>query len=82
MINCSKCYGNEIEELVWIDLLTTNVVSRQDEYYCKNCQARVDIVVTNDYEWIEDVEPLNENDENNQIIPNVDKPKFNLSIDD
>jgi hypothetical protein len=63
MISCSKCYSNEIEGLVWIDLLTNEVLDRCDEYNCRSCGGRVEVIVTPDPEWIEDVEPINDEHE-------------------
>ncbi len=73
MVSCSKCYGNEIEAKVWIDLTTNEVVDRCDEYHCRHCGAQVEIIITPDIDWIVDVEPLKEENEkekeDTQIIP-------------
>jgi predicted Zn-dependent protease len=59
MKNCSKCFSQEIEELVWIDTISGEITDRQDEYYCRQCAAKVDVVLTPDNEeWCEDITPI------------------------
>lgn len=68
MIACKHCYGNEIEEHLWVDVVTGDAVSRDDEYFCRSCGCRTDIIVTADPEiWVEDVEPIKEENEGSII---------------
>jgi hypothetical protein len=62
-------------------LITNEITAREDQYHCNNCGSTVEIIITPDLDWIEDVEPIKETDEENtQIIrvaarlpkPNVD----------
>ena len=74
--HCNKCHNNDIDELVWINQVSGDVAHREDQYYCRNCNAKVDIVLAKpNLEWIEDIEPL---DENTTII---DEPVSKLKHD-
>lgn len=80
MIVCKSCYGNEIEEQVWIDLVTGDAMSRGGNYFCRSCQSMTDIIVTADPEiWVEDVEPITEENEGH-IISTTGDSKY--STDD
>ena len=82
MIVCRNCYGNEIEERVWIDLVTGDAVSREGEYFCRSCQSLTDIIVTADPEiWVEDVEPIKEENEVS-IISTTPLDKRNSDLED
>lgn len=63
MINCNKCYGQDLEELVWIDTVSGDITERMGEYHCLHCGCQVDIIVTGDEDpWITDIKPMIEDD--------------------
>lgn len=58
---CTKCHGQDIDELMWINQETGDIKHREDQYYCNYCQSKVEVVLTSPRaEWIEDIEPLKE----------------------
>lgn len=81
MIACAVCFGNELEEHLWIDTLTGEITDRNNEYYCRSCECMTSIIETANPEiWVEDVEPLTEEDEQN-LIDAPTKPRV-ISDDD
>jgi hypothetical protein len=53
---CSKCKGNNIDALVWVSQVTGEITEREDVYYCQECKAKVEIIVSEEdvLSWIED----------------------------
>jgi lipopolysaccharide biosynthesis regulator YciM len=58
---CTNCRSQEIDELMWVNQITGDIMHREDQYHCQQCQAKVEVVLTTPRcEWIEDIEPLKE----------------------
>jgi len=44
---CTKCLGDDIEELMWVGLLYGET-SSCDQFYCKDCESITEVTKTND----------------------------------
>lgn len=41
---CSKCFSEELERSVWVDMQTDEELPGDTTYFCRNCGALVDII--------------------------------------
>ena len=61
MWKCTKCGGNEVETLSWVDLNTGEEQEGEvGEYYCRSCEAHTDVSFD---EGPDDSDLKDENDE-------------------
>lgn len=71
MVSCSKCYSNDIDALAWVNLVTSEITEREDQYHCNNCGSTVEVILTPDMDWIEDIEPIKEEENEKETEPTV-----------
>lgn len=56
MYRCSKCYGDSVEMLDWIDLNSGEAQGDDlHEYYCRDCGAHTDVYFENDDVGVEEM---------------------------
>lgn len=73
--HCTKCKGNNIEELVWVNQITGEISDREDQFYCCDCGAKVEIIIAAPLlSWIEDIDPLEEDDTTPPLATNETDP--------
>ena len=66
---CTKCKANNISELVWVNQVTGEIEAREDQFYCHDCNAKVEVIITAAVAtmWFEDITPLTEDNANSML---------------